>query len=85
MTTMTTTKQRPPARTIEMPCPHCGQPYVVVNGLWLAWLRERAGLSQRAFGRKVRATSPHLSDWERNRREVPERIVAAYRQLKAVR
>ena len=52
-----------------------------VNGLWLKQLREDAGLTQRQFGIRVHKSSPYLSDIERNRRECPERIYEAYRNL----
>lgn len=74
--------KRPLSKTIDRPCPHCGQPYSTVNGRYLCWLRVQAGLSQREFGRRIRATSPHISDWERNRRDVPERVVSAYYALR---
>jgi DNA-binding transcriptional regulator YiaG len=73
---------RPLAKTIDAPCPSCGQPTAVPNGRYLRWLRERAGLTQRAFGRRVGASSPYVSDWERNRRAVPPRVLQAYRALR---
>ncbi len=73
---------RPPTRTIEVPCPHCGQPMTVTNGLYLRELREQAGLTQRQFGKRIKASGPHISDWERNRRVAPDAVVEAYRALK---
>lgn len=73
---------RAQVRTIEQPCPHCGQPYTVVNGLWLRERRLRAGITQRQLGAIIGASGPHISDWERNRRTVPPEVVEVYRQLR---
>lgn len=72
---------KPQARTIRIPCPHCGQPYRVPNGLHLRDLREAAGLSQRDFARLIDASSPYVSDIERNRRRCPADVLAAYEGL----
>ena len=68
-------------RTIRVPCPHCGQPYRVPNGLYLRDLREAAGLTQRAFGTMIGASSPYVSDIERNRRACPDDVLAVYQGL----
>lgn len=70
-------------RTIWMPCPHCGQSMPVANGLRLRALREVAGLSQRTFAALVDASSPYVSDIERNRRRCPADVLAAYEGLAA--
>lgn len=71
--------KQPATRTV--PCPCCGHPTKVVNGVYLADLRERAGLTQRQFGKLVGASGPYVSDWERNRRAIPEHVVKVYRNL----
>lgn len=85
-------KQQPATRVI--PCPHCGQPTTVPNGLYLRQLRERAGLTQRDFvkvlkrdfvkvmGSPFQVSSPYVSDWERNRRTPPDWVVREYRLLR---
>jgi predicted transcriptional regulator len=75
----------PQPRTIRIPCPHCGQLYRVPNGLYLRDLRDAAGLSQRDFARTIRASSPYVSDIERNRRRCPEDVRAAYDALTKTR
>jgi transcriptional regulator with XRE-family HTH domain len=53
----------------------------VVNGADLRERRQRAGLTQRAFGRRAGVTSPYISDIERNRRACPPDILAVYYSL----
>jgi len=73
-------KQQP--RTIRVPCPHCGQPYTIPNGLHLRDLRVAAGMSQRDFARIIAASGPYVSDIERNRRRCPDDVLAAYHRLR---
>ena len=63
-------------------CPRCGQPTDVVDGLYLRRLRERAGLSLREMGRKIKLSAPYLSAVERNKRRATGSIVSAYEKLK---
>jgi len=66
---------------VMAPCPTCGQPRKVRNGIALREMRQRAGLTQRDFGRPLGISSPYVSDIERNRRECPEDVLAAYLAL----
>lgn len=72
-----------PTQYLSRPCPTCGHPERVINGGWLRHLRETAGLTQRAFGARVAMSSPHLSDIERNRRDCPPALQAAYESLQS--
>ena len=63
------------------PCPTCGQPRETINGAYLRWRRERAGLDQRTLAARLSVSGPYLSDIERNRRACSPEIVAAYYQL----
>lgn len=53
----------------------------VRNGLLLRYWRERSGIDQRAFAASVGISGPYISDIERNRRECPPDVFAAYRRL----
>jgi len=55
----------------------------VINGAYLRWIRERAGLDQRTLAETLGISGPYLSDIERNRRACPPSIVTAYRKLHA--
>jgi len=66
---------------ITLPCNECGHPKRVINGRWLKSLRENAEISQRAFGKIFKVSSPYLSDIERNRRTCPENILQGYIDL----
>jgi DNA-binding XRE family transcriptional regulator len=72
-------------KTITTPCPHCGQDMRLPKGLYLRDLREAAGISQREFGKKFGVSSPYISDIERNRRECPPEIKAAYLELELIK
>jgi transcriptional regulator with XRE-family HTH domain len=64
-------------------CPNChghGRQRVI-NGAWLKWTRERAGIDQRSFAAVVGVSGPYVSDIERNRRACPPRIAEAYKTL----
>jgi DNA-binding transcriptional regulator YiaG len=69
-------------RHIDIPCPHCGQPYTVINGLYLRERREAAGLTQREFAKIIDASGPYISDIERNRRRCPDDVYAVYLHLR---
>lgn len=71
----------PPARFVDHSCPTCGQTTVTWNGAYLRWLRESAGLDQRTLARRLKTSGAYLSDIERNRRALPERIRRAYLAL----
>jgi len=71
-----------PPQFIRRPCPQCGYPERTMNGAYLAWKREQAGLSQREFGAALGISSPYLSDIETNRRACPQAIRAEYLRLK---
>jgi DNA-binding transcriptional regulator YiaG len=70
-----------PPRYVLNTCPHCGNERRVVNGAWLRWRREKAGLDQRTFASKLGVSGPYISDLERNRRECPTSIAKAYSKL----
>lgn len=71
-----------PAKTHLDICPHCGARRRIVNGAWLRWRRERAGVDQRSFAATLGVSGAYLSDIERNRRSCPPMILRAYtRQL----
>jgi len=66
---------------IDLPCKSCGQPRAVINGAWLRWKREAAGIDQRSLGKTIRVSGPYLSDLEGNRRECPDSIYVVYKNL----
>ena len=70
-----------PARTVQRPCPSCGQLTATLNGAYLRWCRESAGLDQRALAALVGLSGPYLSDIERNRRDAPPGLVDIYLRL----
>ena len=70
-----------PPKYVATPCPHCSQPIRTVNGGYLRHLRERAGLDQRAFGKRIKRSGPYVSDIERNRRACSEEMLASYLAL----
>lgn len=69
---------RTPDQFRAKPCPKCGTPQKVLNGLWLRTRRERAGIGLREFARRLEISAPYLSDIERNYRACPEVISRAY-------
>lgn len=78
----------PPSQYRQEPCPTCGQLRPVINGPWLRWCRESAGLDQRraaalfkVSGLQMSISGPYLSDIERNRRVCPEAIAKAYARM----
>jgi DNA-binding XRE family transcriptional regulator len=71
----------PPAY-LTLPCPCCGQPRRVPNGARLRHYREAAQIDQRTFGKFVGLSGPYISDIERNRRDCPASVLAAYGELR---
>jgi DNA-binding XRE family transcriptional regulator len=63
-------------------CPTCGQRTAEINGAYLRWRRERAGLDQRTMAKSLDVSGPYLSDIERNRRPCPGYIITAYTKLR---
>jgi DNA-binding XRE family transcriptional regulator len=73
---------QPPARTIRVICPHCGQPYEQLNGFWLRRLRKQAGLTQLAFAARVNMRRvASISYIENNHWPCPDHIARAYLAL----
>lgn len=70
-----------PPMFLRLPCPTCGQSTLTINGAMLKEWRQRANLTQRAFGEMVGLSSPYLSDIERNRRACPPDVLEAYQVL----
>jgi Helix-turn-helix domain len=70
-----------PARQQMTPCPECGHPRVTINGHWLRWRREMAGIDQRTLAARLGVSGPYLSDMERGRRTVPASVLQVYRTL----
>lgn len=68
-------------RTREEPCPRCGSPEQVINGLWLRSKRIKAGITLREFARRLDLSAPYISDIETNRRTVTPAIRKAYESL----
>ncbi len=64
-------------------CSECGSAKMVINGLWLRWLRERAvpKVSLRAFARLMKLSAAYVSDIERNNRGCAWEIQVAYERL----
>jgi len=63
-------------------CGECGHERIMINGAWLKWRRQRAGIDQRTFAKRLGISGPYLSDLERNRRDCPDSIEIAYRRLR---
>lgn len=80
-TSVRTPSKDPPKQTYLNECPHCGHQRRVINGAWLRWVRERAGIDQRTLAKRIGISGPYLSDLERNRRECPEIIRREYQKL----
>lgn len=76
-------KKSPPKSRLDT-CPHCNNRKRVINGAWLRWKRESAGMDQRAFAKMLGISGPYLSDIERNRRDCPSSILVAYSSLRRV-
>lgn len=72
----------PPAY-LTLPCPCCGHPRRVPNGARLRHYREAAEIDQRTFGHVFGLSGPYISDIERNRRECPAPVLAAYFELRS--
>ena len=63
-------------------CSACGTPKSVINGEWLRFERETAGLTLREMARRLGYSAPYVSDVERNRRNCTSKIRAAYEALR---
>ena len=64
-------------------CGHCGMTRKTLNGAWLRWKREAAGVGLRELARRSGLSAPFLSDVERNNRHATPRAEAAYSTLLA--
>jgi transcriptional regulator with XRE-family HTH domain len=65
----------------DQPCPTCGTPRTVVNGLWLRERRIKAGYSLRDFAKRVGVSAPYISDIEHNRRRCLPAMRDAYENI----
>lgn len=72
----------PPRSRMDV-CPHCGAKRRVINGAWLRWRRERAGVDQQSLAATLDVSGAYLSDIERNRRACPPSVLLAYTGLGA--
>jgi DNA-binding transcriptional regulator YiaG len=70
-----------PPKLIKEECPHCRNKRRVINGAWLRWKREKAGIDQRTIANMLGFSGPYISDIERNRRECPASVIKLYRSL----
>jgi hypothetical protein len=70
----------PPAKVRVDICPHCGAGRRVINGAWLRWRRERAGIDQRTLAARLGISGPYLSDIERNRRACSKDFAALFQK-----
>jgi DNA-binding transcriptional regulator YiaG len=70
--------RKEPPMHIARTCRCCGHAKHVINGAWLRWFRESAGLGLRAMARRVGLSAAYLSDVERGRRNVSPRVENAY-------
>jgi len=66
---------------LDHPCPHCGTPRTVINGLWLRERRKRAGFSLRDFAARVDCSPAYICDIEHNRRNCLPKMKDAYENL----
>jgi len=62
-------------------CSRCGTPQAVLNGAWLRYRREAAGLTLREFATRRGVSAPYISDIEKNRRNCLPEMRAAYEAL----
>lgn len=70
-----------PQKYAERRCPRCGALEQIVNPVWLRHQRTSAGVSLRAFAKRLGFSAPYVSDIERGQRGVTSKIKAAYEQL----
>lgn len=71
-----------PPKHRQLPCPTCGHLRRVINGHWLRYVRQVAGLDQRRLGKILGVSGPYLSDLESNRRDCPLDVLDGYEQLR---
>lgn len=69
---------REPKKLIPHTCGHCGCTRETLNGAWLRWRRERAGVSLREMSRRIGVSPAFLSDVERCNRHATPRVEAGY-------
>jgi len=73
-----------PVKMVAVTCRECGHVKYELNGAWLRWRREAAGIDQRTLAAKLKVSGPYLSDIERNRRACPFAVEQAYNGLRPV-
>lgn len=71
---------RKPAMFMDIHCKTCGGVDTVVDGAYLRWKRQRAGMTLRDLGKKLGVSAVYLSDIELNRRNRLPRVVEGYKQ-----
>ena len=70
-----------PPTHISHTCGHCGQKRMTLNGAWLRWYREKAGVGLRELARKCGLSAAYLSDIERCNRHASPRVESAYEEF----
>ena len=70
---------------LDVPCPSCGAPDRILNGIWCANVRKAMGEPQRQFAFRLGYAPSYISDIERNRRNCPPEIREAYERLAVAR
>jgi transcriptional regulator with XRE-family HTH domain len=74
----------PPPKYVTTPCSHCRQPHKRLNGAWLRYRRERAGVRLRELSRRSGISAAHISDVECGFRAVTARTQDAYALIGAL-
>ncbi len=59
-------------------CPTCGGKREVVNGRWLAWVRNKAGMTMRDVAKKAKVSAPFINDIEHNKRSCTRKVRMVY-------
>lgn len=72
------TEDTPPPRYADHKCGHCGETRKTLNGAWLRWRREKAGVGLRELARRNHISAAYISDVERGNRHATPRLEAAY-------
>lgn len=70
---------RHPPIMVPHTCGHCGQTRETLNGAWLKWNRQKAGIGLRELSRRCGLSPAYLSDIERGNRHASERVEAIYK------
>lgn len=73
--------EKEPAKFTDQACQTCGASRAVLNGAWLRFVRQRAGLTLREFATRAGVSAPYISDIERNRRNCLPAMRARYEAL----